>query len=285
MQNFQVMTIDEVIKVAFQEDVGSGDHTSLSTIPLTAKGSAHLLIKDEGVVAGIELAKKIFNFLDNGIQFQPILKDGDRVQSGEIAFVVKGSSINMLTAERTVLNFMQRMSGIATYTRMMVDAIGDLPTKILDTRKTTPLLREIEKWAVRIGGGQNHRFGLYDMILIKDNHIDFAGGISKAISSCHDYLLQKGLDLSIEIETRNIAEIKEVMRVGGVKRIMLDNFNYDMIREAVALIDNRYETEASGGITLETVRAFAECGVDYISVGSITHQIKSLDMSLKAVNC
>jgi nicotinate-nucleotide pyrophosphorylase (carboxylating) len=276
------MNIEDVISAAFQEDIGSGDHTSLSTIPKSAKGSARLIVKDDGVIAGIELAKRIFNYLDKDIRFKQLLSDGDRVKKGDIAFIVEGSSISLLTAERTALNFMQRMSGIATHTRMMVDAIGDLPTKVLDTRKTTPLLREIEKWAVRIGGGQNHRFGLFDMIMIKDNHIDFAGGISNAISSCHDYMRQNDLDLAIEIETRNIEEIEEVISVGGVHRIMLDNFSYEMIRKALILIDKRYETEASGGITLETVRAFAECGVDYVSVGSITHQIKSLDLSLKA---
>jgi len=278
------MNLEEIIQAAFIEDIGTGDHTSLSTIPQSATGSAKLLIKDEGVIAGIELAERIFKFLDRGIQFRQLLNDGDRVSNGDIAFIVEGPSISLLTAERTALNFMQRMSGIATYTRKMVDAIGDLPTKVLDTRKTTPLLRTVEKWAVRIGGGYNHRFGLYDMILIKDNHVDFAGGIRNAINSCHRYLQENALDILIEIETRSISEIREVLSVGGVHRIMLDNFSHDMIREAVDLIGKRYETEASGGITLETIRSYAECGVDFVSVGSITHQIKSLDMSLKAIH-
>jgi nicotinate-nucleotide pyrophosphorylase (carboxylating) len=211
------------------------------------------------------------------------IQDGSRVKVGDIAFEVSGPSTALLTAERTALNFMQRMSGIATQTRMMVDAVDGLPARILDTRKTTPLLRELEKMAVRIGGGFNHRFGLYDMILIKDNHVDFAGGIAKAISACHEYMQHKGLNLRIEIETRNLDEVHQVLEYGKVDRIMLDNFSFDMLRQAVTLIDGKYETEASGGINMQTIRQYAECGVDFISVGALTHHISSLDMSLKAV--
>jgi nicotinate-nucleotide pyrophosphorylase (carboxylating) len=214
---------------------------------------------------------------------EQFIEDGTRIKPGDIVFEVSGSSIALLTAERTALNFMQRMSGIATQTRMMVDAIEGLPARILDTRKTTPLLREFEKMAVRIGGGYNHRFGLYDMILIKDNHVDFAGGIVKAITACHEYMHHKGLHLAIEIETRNIDEVNQVIEYGGVNRIMLDNFTFGMLRQAVNLIGDKFETEASGGINLQTIRQYAECGVDFISVGSLTHHISSLDMSLKAV--
>jgi nicotinate-nucleotide pyrophosphorylase (carboxylating) len=211
------------------------------------------------------------------------INDGSRVKVGDVVFEVSGSSISLLTAERTALNFMQRMSGIATQTRLMVDALEGLPTKILDTRKTTPLLREFEKMAVRTGGGYNHRNGLYDMILIKDNHVDFAGGIAKAITACHKYMDNKGLHLAIEIETRNIDEVKQVIEHGGVQRIMLDNFSFDTLRKAVTIIGSKFETEASGGITLQSIRQYAECGVDFISVGALTHHINSLDLSLKAV--
>jgi len=277
------VTIDEIIAKTLREDIGEGDHTSLSTIPLQATGQARLLIKEDGVLAGVSIAQKVFSQVDDRIEMQQLLADGAKVKKGEVAFLVKGPSISLLTAERTALNFMQRMSGIATQTRMMVDAIGDLPTKVLDTRKTTPLLREIEKMAVKIGGGYNHRFGLFDMILIKDNHVDFAGGIAQAINACHEYMRHKGLHLKIEIETRNINEVQQVLACGNVNRIMLDNFSYNLLREAVQLIDGKYETEASGGITLDTIRSYAECGVDFISVGSLTHHINSLDMSLKAI--
>jgi nicotinate-nucleotide pyrophosphorylase (carboxylating) len=247
-------------------------------------GKARLLIKEDGVLAGVDIARKVFYHTDDRIVMQQFIGDGSRVKKGDVAFEVSGPSIDLLTAERTALNFMQRMSGIATQTRQMVDAIDGLPTKILDTRKTTPLLREFEKMAVRMGGGFNHRFGLFDMILIKDNHVDFAGGIAKAIKACHEYMHHKGLQLRIEIETRNLDEVRQVMEYGGVNRIiMLDNFSFEMLRQAVAIIAGNYETEASGGINLQTIRQYAECGVDFISVGSLTHHISSLDMSLKAV--
>ena len=277
------MTIDEIIIKALREDIGEGDHTSLSTIPVNAFGKARLLIKEDGVLAGVDVARKVFYHTDDRILMNQFIEDGTKVKKGDVAFEVTGDSISLLTAERTALNFMQRMSGIATQTRMMVDAIDGLPSRILDTRKTTPLLRELEKKAVRLGGGFNHRFGLYDMILIKDNHVDFAGGIAQAITACHEYLHHKALKLSIEIETRNLDEVKQVLAHGGVQRIMLDNFSFDMLREAVKLIGKEYETEASGGINLQTIRQYAECGVDFISVGSLTHHINSLDMSLKAV--
>jgi nicotinate-nucleotide pyrophosphorylase (carboxylating) len=277
------VNIDEIILKALREDIGEGDHTSLSTIPANATGKARLLVKEDGVLAGVEIARKVFFHTDDRIVMEQFIADGARVKKGDIAFEVCGPSIALLTAERTALNFMQRMSGIATQTRMMVDAIEGLPTRILDTRKTTPLLRELEKMAVRLGGGFNHRFGLFDMILIKDNHVDFAGGIAKAITACHEYLHHKGLRLDIEIETRNLDEVNQVLEHGGVQRIMLDNFSFEMLRQAVHLIGDKFETEASGGITLQTIRKYAECGVDYISVGALTHHINSLDLSLKAV--
>jgi len=242
------VTIDEIITKALREDIGEGDHTSLSTIPANSMGKARLLIKEDGVLAGVDIARKVFHHTDDRIVMQQFIEDGSRVKKGDVAFEVSGPSIDLLTAERTALNFMQRMSGIATQTRQMVDAIDGLPTKILDTRKTTPLLREIEKMAVRLGGGFNHRFGLFDMILIKDNHVDFAGGIVKAIKACHEYMHHKGLQLKIEIETRNLDEVRQVMEYGGVNRIMLDNFSFTMLRQAVAIIAGKYETEASGGI-------------------------------------
>ena len=277
------MTIDEIILKSLREDVGEGDHTSLSTIPLNAAGKARLLVKENGVLAGVDIARKVFFYTDERIVMDQFIEDGARVKVGDIAFEVSGPSIALLTAERTALNFMQRMSGIATQTRRIVDAIEGLPTKILDTRKTTPLLREIEKKAVKLGGGFNHRFGLYDMILIKDNHVDFAGGIVNAISACHEYMNDKGLHLNIEIEVRNLDELKQVLDHGGVNRIMLDNFSFDLLRQAVNMIGPDYETEASGGITLQTIRQYAECGVNFISVGALTHHINSLDLSLKAV--
>jgi nicotinate-nucleotide pyrophosphorylase (carboxylating) len=279
------VNIDEIIIKALREDIGEGDHTSLSTIPASATGIARLLVKEDGILAGVEIARKVFNHTDDRILFDEYISDGSRIKKGEIVFEVSGPSISLLTAERTALNFMQRMSGIATQTRMLVDAIEGFPTKILDTRKTTPLLREFEKMAVRLGGGYNHRFGLYDMILIKDNHVDFAGGIAKAISAAHDYLNRKGLKLEIEIETRNLDEVNQVLEHGGVNRIMLDNFSFAMLKQAVEIIKakSNFETEASGGITLQTIRQYAECGVDFISVGSLTHHISSLDLSLKAV--
>jgi nicotinate-nucleotide pyrophosphorylase (carboxylating) len=277
------VTIDEIILKALREDIGEGDHTSLSTIPANASGKARLLVKEDGVLAGIDIARKVFFHTDDRIVMEQFIEDGARVKAGDIAFEVSGPSIALLTAERTALNFMQRMSGIATQTRQMVDAIEGLPTKILDTRKTTPLLREFEKMAVRLGGGFNHRLGLYDMILIKDNHVDFAGGIAKAIVACHEYMDHKSIHLVIEIEVRNLDEVKQVLEHGGVNRIMLDNFSFEMLRQAVKMIGSAYETEASGGITLQTIRQYAECGVNFISVGALTHHINSLDLSLKAV--
>jgi nicotinate-nucleotide pyrophosphorylase (carboxylating) len=275
--------IDEIIIEALREDIGEGDHTSLATIPGSSMGKARLLVKESGVLAGVDIARMVFHQVDPEIKITTFLDDGTEIKYGDIVFEVVGHSISLLKAERTVLNFMQRMSGIATQTRQMVHAIGDLPTRILDTRKTTPLLREIEKMAVRIGGGDNHRFGLYDMILIKDNHVDFAGGIGKAISAARNYLAANGLDLKIEIETRNLSELCEVLKTGGVDRVMLDNFRFEDLRTAVKMIGGRFETEASGGINLDTIRLYAECGVDFVSVGSLTHQIRSLDFSLKAV--
>ncbi|MBP6978304.1 MAG: carboxylating nicotinate-nucleotide diphosphorylase [Bacteroidales bacterium] len=277
------MDIDQIIQLALQEDIGPGDYTSMATIPGDADRKVHLLVKEAGILAGLQVALKVFARVDPGIRVHIFLNDGTRVKKGDVAFVAEGNAISMLTSERVVLNFMQRLSGIATYTRQMVDRIGDLPARIMDTRKTTPLLRELEKYAVRVGGGLNHRFGLYDMILIKDNHVDFSGGIGKAITLARKYLDTHKLDLKMEIEVRNHDELDEVLKMGGVDRIMLDNFNTADLKRAVEKIDMRYETEASGGITLDTVRDYAETGVDFISVGALTHHIRSLDMSLKAI--
>jgi nicotinate-nucleotide pyrophosphorylase (carboxylating) len=277
------MNIDQLIEAALIEDIGDGDHSSLSCIPSEAQGKAKLLVKEKGVLAGVEIAKKVFLKVDPTLIIEQILKDGDEIQPGDIAFYVVGSSQSILKAERLALNFMQRMSGIATHTNELVSIVGDLSCKLLDTRKTTPALREIEKMAVKIGGGKNHRFGLYDMIMLKDNHIDYAGGISKAITKTKQYLSDHNKSLKIEVEARNLDEVKQILNEGGVDRIMLDNFNYEDLRKAVSLIGDSAETEASGGITKETLRNYAECGVDYISVGALTHQINSLDLSLKAV--
>ena len=276
------MTIDEIIIQALREDLGDGDHTSLATIPGSAIGKARLLVKGDGVIAGLDIAQKVFTTVDTELRMTNFYADGARVKKGDIAFEIEGPVISILSSERLVLNFMQRMSGIATATSILVDRLKGLDTKILDTRKTTPLLREIEKMAVRIGGGFNHRFGLYDMIMIKDNHVDFAGGIAEAIHSAAAYLQHTGKHLQIEIETRSLDEVREVLATGGVNRIMLDNFDFPELRQAVELINHRYETEASGGITLETIRQYAACGVDFISVGALTHHISSLDLSLKA---
>ena len=275
--------IHQFIKETLAEDVGDGDHTSLSTIPADATGKAKLLVKDEGVLAGIELAAEIFHIVDPNLKLNVFINDGAAVKYGDVAFEVEGSSRNILTAERLVLNCMQRMSGIATKTRQIVDLLKDTNTKVLDTRKTTPGLRYLEKWAVRIGGGVNHRFGLYDMILIKDNHVDYAGGIRQAIENANQYLAENDKKLAIEIEVRNIEELEQVLQTGHVNRILLDNFNFDNLREAVKIVNGRYITEASGGITIDNIREYAECGVDYISVGALTHSVKSLDLSLKAV--
>jgi nicotinate-nucleotide pyrophosphorylase (carboxylating) len=275
--------LEELIKMALEEDLGDGDHTSLATIPSGTTGKAQLLIKEDGVLAGVEVAQKVFRLVDPDLAFTVLLEDGFHVMPRDIAFTVEGKVHSILAGERLALNFMQRMSGIATATWNITSELDGLPVKVLDTRKTTPLWRELEKLAVRLGGGENHRMGLYDMILIKDNHVDFAGGIKKAIEATRSYLKKKAKDLKIEIEVRNFEELKEVLNCGGVDRIMLDNFSLQELNDAVNMVKNKYETEASGGITIENVRAYARRGVDYVSVGAITHHIKSLDMSLKAV--
>jgi nicotinate-nucleotide pyrophosphorylase (carboxylating) len=278
------MTVDEIIERALAEDLGDGDHTSLATIPATAMGKAVLKVKENGILAGAEVAAKVFRKVDPEVKIVFQKKDGDFIQPGEIVFTLEGKSQLLLTAERTAHNFIQRMSGIATFTQQIVQKLEGLQTKVLDTRKTTPCNRAVEKLAVKTGGGHNHRFGLYDMIMIKDNHVDFAGGIQQAISKTIAYLSKKGKDLRIEIEVRNFTELDEVLRCGGVDRIMLDNFTPEDLLLAVQLINKRYETEASGGISINNIRDYAESGVDFISVGALTHQIKSLDLSLTAVH-
>jgi len=277
-----IQLIHQFIKNALAEDVGDGDHTSLSTIPEGTQGKAKLIIKEDGILAGMELAQEIFKIVDADLQVTTLLQDGAEVKVGDIGLTVAGSTHAILIAERLVLNCMQRMSGIATKTHRIVSLLKDTKTKILDTRKTTPGLRYLEKWAVRIGGGVNHRIGLYDMILIKDNHVDYAGGISNAIHSTKKYLADHHKSLQIEIEVRNIEELSQVLAIGGVDRIMLDNFSFENLKTAVALIDGRFTTEASGGITEENVLEYAACGVDFISMGALTHSVKSLDISLKA---
>jgi nicotinate-nucleotide pyrophosphorylase (carboxylating) len=277
------LLIDQFILSSLNEDVGDGDHTSLATIPAGTKGKAKLLVKDEGILAGVELALEIFHIVDAGLKVTTFLNDGDKIKPKDIAFEVEGDAQNILKAERLVLNCMQRMSGIATKTREIVDILQGTNTKVLDTRKTTPGLRYLEKWAVRIGGGVNHRFGLYDMILIKDNHVDYSGGIRQAIENAQQYIINQNKKLAIEIEVRNFDELQQALQTGGINRILLDNFNLDDLREAVKIISGRFITEASGGITIDNVREYAACGVDYISVGALTHSVKSLDLSLKAV--
>ncbi|ARS36977.1 carboxylating nicotinate-nucleotide diphosphorylase [Pontibacter actiniarum] len=275
-------SISEFIARALAEDVGDGDHSSLAAIPADAQNQARLLVKGEGILAGVELAGYIFRAVDPALQLDVLLKDGTAITYGDVAFTVKGKAQSILTAERLVLNCMQRMSGIATYTHYLASLIEGTGAKLLDTRKTTPNFRIIEKWAVVIGGGQNHRFGLYDMVMLKDNHVDYAGGIREAITATQQYLQEKGKSLKIEVETRNLQEVQETLETGGIDRIMLDNMSTDMMREAVRMIGGKYETEASGGITEETIRAVAECGVDFISVGALTHSNRSIDLSLKA---
>jgi len=275
--------ISNLIELAFAEDIGDGDHTTLCSIPAEETGQSRLIIKEEGILAGVEIAKTIFHKFDNSLEIEVFLNDGAPVQPGDIAFVVSGKIQSLLQTERLVLNIMQRMSGIATITRKYVKRLEGTSTRILDTRKTTPGMRMLEKQAVKIGGGENHRIGLFDMILLKDNHVDFAGGIENAIRRAQTYLKEKNKSLNIEIEVRNLQELDEVLRVGGVDRIMLDNFTPELTREAVQIVDGRVELESSGGITFDTIRTYAETGVDYISVGAITHSVKSLDMSLKAV--
>ena len=274
--------IHELIDLAFAEDIGDGDHTTLCCIPDTAMGKSRLLIKEPGILAGVEIARKIFHRFDPDLKMTVYIEDGTAVKPGDVAFVVEGRVQSLLQTERLMLNVMQRMSGIATMTHRYVKKLEGLHTRILDTRKTTPGMRMLEKEAVKIGGGVNHRIGLFDMILLKDNHVDFAGGIENAISRCHDYLKAKGKDLKIEIEVRNLDELKEVMRVGGVDRIMLDNFSPELTREAVKIVGGKYEIESSGGITFDTIRDYAESGVDFVSVGALTHSVKGLDMSFKA---
>jgi len=274
--------IDRLIDLAFAEDIGDGDHTTLSCIPATAMGKSKLLIKEPGILAGIEIAKEVFRRFDPTMKVEVFINDGTAVKPGDVAMIVEGKIQSLLQTERLMLNIMQRMSGVATQTAVYADKIKDLHTKVLDTRKTTPGMRVLDKMAVKIGGGENHRMGLFDMILLKDNHIDFAGGIRPAIEGAKTYLKAKGKNIPIECEVRSLEDIDEVFAAGGVDRIMFDNFTPELTRQAVAKVAGRCETESSGGITLDTLREYAETGVDFISVGALTHQIKSLDMSLKA---
>lgn len=273
---------DRLIDLAFAEDIGDGDHTTLCCIPENAMGKSHLLIKEDGILAGVELAKRVFAKFDPTVQVEVLINDGTPVKKGDIAMVVTAKVRSLLQTERLMLNIMQRMSGIATMTNKYVERLKGTKTHVLDTRKTTPGLRMLEKQAVKIGGGMNHRIGLFDMILLKDNHIDFCGGITNAITRCHEYLKEKGLDLKIEIEVRNFDELAEAMNCGGINRIMLDNFSVADTKKAVDIVGGKFETESSGGITFDTIRDYAECGVDFISVGALTHSVKGLDMSFKA---
>ena len=275
--------IDLIIANAIREDVGAGDHSSLACIPYDAAGKANLLVKEDGVISGVEFAKRVFNYVDPGLTIDVLIEDGSWVKPGDICFYVSGNSQSILKSERLILNAMQRMSAISTKTKKFVDILEGTSTKILDTRKTTPGIRALEKWAVKIGGGKNHRFALYDMIMLKDNHIDFCGGITKAIAKTKQYLLENHLDLKIIVEARNLEEIKEILKSDNVYRILIDNFNYKDTRKAVSLIGDKCFTESSGGITLETLKNYAECGVDYISSGAITHSVCNLDLSLKAI--
>lgn len=276
--------LDLIIANAIREDIGDGDHTSLSCIPADAKGKAKLLVKDEGVIAGVEFAKMVFNYVDPELEVETLINDGEKVKYGDIVFYVSGKSQSILMAERLVLNAMQRMSAIATKTKFFADLLEGTKTKVLDTRKTTPGIRALEKWAVKIGGGENHRFALYDMVMIKDNHIDFAGGITQAITKTKKYLAEKGLDIKIIVEARSLEEIEEILQNEGVYRILIDNFNYKDTRKAVAMIGDTCLTESSGGINEKTIREYAECGVDFISSGALTHSVYNMDLSLKAVD-
>lgn len=282
MMETKEMLVDQLLDLAFAEDIGDGDHTTLSTIPADAMGRSRLIIKEEGILAGVKEAKKVFEKLDPSIKMQVMIEDGTKVKPGDIAFIAEGPVRSLLIAERTMLNIMQRMSGVATMTRRYQDELEGLHTKVLDTRKTTPGMRIMEKEAVKIGGGKNHRIGLFDMILIKDNHIDFAGGIEKAVDRAKEYCKDKGKDLKIEVEVRSLDDIRKVMEIGGVDRIMFDNFTPELTKEAVKIVNGTMETESSGGITLENLRAYGEAGVDYISVGALTHSVNGLDMSFKA---
>lgn len=276
--------LEIIIANAIREDVGEGDHTSLSCIPEDAQGKAKLLVKDEGIIAGVAFAEQVFKTVDSELEVEILIQDGEKVSHGDIVLYVSGKSQSILQAERLVLNAMQRMSAIATKTRFFADLLEGTKTKVLDTRKTTPGIRALEKWAVKIGGGENHRFALYDMVMIKDNHIDFAGGVKQAIEQTKAYLASKKLDIKIIVEARSLAEIKEILDCGGVYRILIDNFNYEDTRKAVALIGDLCLTESSGGINEETIRKYAECGVDYISSGALTHSVYNMDLSLKAVD-
>lgn len=284
MKDEYVRFVDELISLAIKEDIGDGDHSSLSTIPSTSRGKMQLLVKQDGILAGVEIAEIVFRKLDPSVKFEKILSDGDKIKVGDVAFYVEGSTITLLQSERIILNIMQRMSGVATQTAKYVERLEGYKTKVLDTRKTTPGMRVMDKMAVKIGGGENHRMGLFDMIILKDNHIDFAGGIKEAILKCKEYLKAKGKDLKIEVEVRSLDDIIKTFEVGGVDRIMLDNFSSALTKEAVELIAGRCEIESSGGITIDTMADYAAAGVDFISVGALTHQIKSLDLSLKAIN-
>jgi len=275
--------LDIIITNAIREDVGDGDHSSLACIPKEAKGKAKLLVKEAGIIAGVEMAKKIFNYVDADLKVETLINDGESVKYGDVVFYVEGSSQSILKSERLVLNVMQRMSAIATKTKEFAKLLEGTKTKILDTRKTTPGIRAIEKWAVKIGGGENHRFALYDMIMLKDNHIDFAGGVSKAIEKTKNYLKVNKLDLKIIVEARSIEEIKEILAHEGIHRILIDNFDFEETRKAVQLIGDKCQTESSGGINLESVRKYADCGVDYVSSGALTHSVYNMDLSLKAV--
>ena len=274
--------VDRLIDLSFAEDIGDGDHTTLCCIPEDAMGKSKLLIKEDGILAGVEIAKEVFHRFDPTMQVEVLMGDGTKVKKGDVAMIVTGKVRSLFQTERLMLNIMQRMSGIATMTAKYVERLEGTHTRVLDTRKTTPGMRMLEKQAVKIGGGCNHRIGLFDMILLKDNHVDFAGGIANAINRCHEYLKQKGLDLKIEIEVRNFDELKQAMDCGGIDRIMLDNFSVADTKKAVEIVGGKYETESSGGITFDTLRDYAECGVDFISVGALTHSVKGLDMSFKA---
>ena len=276
--------LDIIIKNAIREDIGDGDHTSLSCIPKNAVGKAKLLVKDDGVIAGVEFAKLVFGYVDKDLKIETFINDGEKVKYGDVVFHVSGKSQSILMAERLVLNAMQRMSAIATKTKFFADLLEGTKTKVLDTRKTTPGIRALEKWAVKIGGGENHRFALYDMVMIKDNHIDFAGGITAAITKTQKYLAEKNLDIKIIVEARSLEEIKEILSNKGVYRILIDNFNYEDTKKAVTLIGDTCLTESSGGINEKTIREYAECGVDFISSGALTHSVYNMDLSLKAIH-
>ena len=282
VQETKEQLIAELIRLAFAEDIGDGDHTTLCCIPATEMGKSQLIVKEDGVLAGVEMAERIFHTFDPDLKMTTFIHDGAEVKKGDIAFVVEGKVQSLLQTERLMLNIMQRMSGIATMTHKYAEQLKGTNTRVLDTRKTTPGMRILEKMAVKIGGGVNHRIGLFDMILLKDNHVDFAGGIDKAINRAKEYCKEKGKDLKIEIEVRNFDELQQVLDLGGIDRIMFDNFTPEMTKKAVDMVGGRYETESSGGITFDTLRDYAECGVDFISVGALTHSVKGLDMSFKA---